>query len=128
MKNKLTKREQARYDRIVRETVKLLKLGEWDINIAFVDEDAVSEALGETKEENSTTLGFSWWDADITKAYIGVCWPAIHREVDGEWEDTLIHELVHIRLGGHEAPNGRDLATERNVNIVTMLVRKAIGI
>ena len=129
MKPKLTKRQQARYDRILRETIKLLKLGEWDIGIAFVDEDAILEALGtDGKDTSSTTFGFSWWDADITKALIGVAWPHIHKENEADWEDTLIHELVHVRLGGHEAPKGWDLATERNVNIVTSLIRKILGV
>ena len=131
MKNRLTKREQARYDRIVRETVQLLKLGEWDINIIFVDESEIhADGKGgeSAKDADSITFGFSWWDPDVTKAILWILWPSIHRREGEMWEDTLIHELVHVRLGGHEAPKGWDLATERNVNIVTSLIRKILGV
>ena len=129
MKNQLTKRERARYNRIVKETIRLLRLGEWDIRIIFVDEDGLlGDGSGEGKDSGSTTYGFSWWDPDITKAILWVLWPKLHARDGQMWEDTLIHELTHVRLGGHEEPKGRDLATERNVNIVTALVRQILGI
>lgn len=128
MTKRLTPREKRRYEKILAATIDLLKLGEWTINVSFCDPAEVEEALADSPTNGYGSLGFSWWHPDETRAYIGVAWPSIHKEAGAEWEDTLIHELVHVRLGGGDYCEGRSALSERNVNIVTALVRKVLGV
>ena len=129
MARRLTPKEKARFNKLLASTIELLKLGEWDINVVFCSHEKISEALQEnTAIKSYNSMGFSWWHPDETKAYIGVAWPSLHKEAGAEWEDTLIHELVHVRLGGGDYCEGRSALNERNVNIVTGLVRRVLGV
>ncbi len=94
-----------------------LGLSEWTIHVAWgnpVDGDPDLEK----GEMSRGCVGNTWWHTEESRAVI-----VLHR---GQGLDTLIHEMLHIRIEGHRAyPLKYDPLYERAINCITAaLMRK----
>jgi hypothetical protein len=71
-----------------------LDMGEWIENASF----AIVRDLKDS--EGNAVYGLSSWQPEERK-----CWIAIARDCDGDvFHETVIHELLHLRLEGHRPP------------------------
>lgn len=99
---------QAQLNRLGKLWQKRLELVDYPITFKLVEEIE--------KNPESETLGASFWDPDEPKAEIKV--------IRGAGEDTLAHEVLHVRIGGHKAYEGYNVNEERSINAISRALLK----
>lgn len=85
-----------------------LGLQEWKIKVVFGKPSADPDL---EREMHEGTLGNCCWDTETAEATI-----LLHREAQ---IDTLVHEMLHLRLEGHRSPVEYDQMYERALNAIT---------
>ena len=107
---------------LARKWIKKLELGSplWrKIDVAVM--------TAEEQAQHDGTLGICLWDIDNSYAYVGLAPEEKHVEDQTLMEETLVHELLHLRLQGHKEYKKEydDPHLERALNLLAeILVKK----
>ena len=98
--------------RLARLWQKRLRISDWKVDIAFGAEE-------EMNSEGEECDGWTRYDPRDMTAIIRIAPNLDHENYsDGGYEQTIIHELLHIVLHGECLYEKEDISQERKINII----------
>ena len=94
----------------------MLFRSEWKINVKWGT--PAEQPDYDKGEMDEGSVGNALWHPEECEAWIYL------QRGAGQLEETLLHELLHIRLEGHREPVKYDAMYERAINAITAALRR----